>query len=126
MLLSLPNVYQSFANQVHSFYCISHIVAIVTNYSNLLYQCFSNHYQSDPVLYIISLPMITNKLPIHLPIIALVISSPLAANVLTMALGNLPIAANGLQLVPIGNDRYTEILEDQMILRLSSSVKLIT
>ena len=44
-----------------------------------------------------------------LPIIALVISSPLVANVLPiidlpMALGNLPIAGNGLPLVPLGND----------------------
>ena len=43
-----------------------------------------------------------------LPIIALVISSPLVANVLpiinlSMILGNLPIAANGLPLVSIGN-----------------------
>ena len=41
-----------------------------------------------------------------LPIIALVNSSPLVANVLPiinlpMALGNLPIAANGLPLIPI-------------------------
>ena len=48
-----------------SFYYIPHIVAIATNYSNLLYQCFTNHYQSDPVLYISSLPMIINNLPIH-------------------------------------------------------------
>ena len=45
-----------------SFYYIPHIVAIATNYSNLLYQCFTNHYQSDPVLYISSLPMIINNL----------------------------------------------------------------
>ena len=47
-----------------SFYYIAHIVAKATNYSNLLYQCFTSHYQSDPVLYITSLPMITNNLPI--------------------------------------------------------------
>ena len=46
-----------------------------------------------------------------LPIIALVISSPLVAIVLPiinllMTLGNLPIAANGLPLVPIGNERW--------------------
>ena len=77
----------------------------------MLYQCFTNHYQSDPVLYITRLPMISNTLPIYtsLPIIVLVIISPLVANVLPiinlpMALGNLPIAANGLPLVPIGND----------------------
>ena len=83
MLLSLPIVYQSFANQPHPFYYIGHIVAVATNYSNLMYQCFTNHYQSDPVLYITSLPMITNKLPIHYyQSIALVISSPLVVNVL--------------------------------------------
>ena len=58
MLLSLPVVYQSSANQPH-------IVAVATNYSNVLYQCFTNFYQSDLVLYITSLLMITNKLPIH-------------------------------------------------------------
>ena len=46
---------------------------------------------------------------LSLPIIALVISSPLVANVLAiinlpMTLGNLPIAADGLPLVLIGND----------------------
>ena len=49
MLLSLPIVYQSFANQPHPFYYIGHIFALATNYSNLMYQCFTNHYQSDPV-----------------------------------------------------------------------------
>ena len=44
----------------------------------------------------------------------MVISSPLVANVLPiinlpMALGNLPIAANGLQLVPIGNDTWAVV-----------------
>ena len=58
MLLSLLIVYQSIANQPHPFYCISHIVAVATNYSNLMYQ-------SDPVLYKTSLPMITNKLSIN-------------------------------------------------------------
>ena len=65
ILLSLPIVYQSFANLSHAFYYIGHIVALATNYSNLLFQYFTNHYQSDSVLYIISLPMITNKLLIH-------------------------------------------------------------
>ena len=68
-----------------------------------------------------SLPIWASALPIQftnyyqqfanssLPIIALVISSPLVANVspiinLPMTLGNLPIAAYGLPLVPIGND----------------------
>ena len=63
MLLSLSIVYQSFANQPHPFYYIGDIAVVATNYSNLLYQCFANYYQSDPVLYITSLPMITNKLP---------------------------------------------------------------
>ena len=62
LLLSLLNVYQSFANQPHPFYYIVHIAVIVTDYSNLLHQCFTNHYQSEPVLYITSLRMITNKL----------------------------------------------------------------
>ena len=85
-----------------SFYYIAHIVTIVTNFSNLLHQYFTNHYQSDPVLYITSLPKITNKFDnTPLPTITLVISSPLVAkfvpiNNLPMALGNLPIAANGL------------------------------
>ena len=65
LLLLLSTVYQSFANQPNSFYYTAHIVATVTNYSNLLQKCFTNHYQSDPKLYITSLPMITNKLPIH-------------------------------------------------------------
>ena len=65
MLLSLPIVYQSFANQPDPFYYIGHIVAAATNYSNLMYHCFTNDYQSDPVLYVTSLPMITNKFPIH-------------------------------------------------------------
>ena len=58
-----------------------------------------------------SLP-ITNNLPMgnaSLPILSLVISSPLVVNVLPiinlpMAMGNLPIAAKGLTLVPIGDD----------------------
>ena len=62
MLLSLSKVYQSFANQPHPFYYIGHIVVVATN---LMYQCFTKHYESDPVLYIASLPMITNKLPIQ-------------------------------------------------------------
>ena len=45
-----------------SFYYIAHIAAIATNYSNLLYQCLIDHYQSDPVLYITSLQMIKNNL----------------------------------------------------------------
>ena len=93
-----------------SFYYIPDIVAIATNYSNLLYHCFANHYQSDQVLYISSLPMIINNSPIH-HYQSLVISSPLVANVLpiinlAMALGNLPISTNGLPLVPIGNDTW--------------------
>ena len=63
MLLLLPIVYKSFANQPHFFYSIGHIVVVATNYSNLLYQHFTNDYQFHPVLYITSLPMITNKLP---------------------------------------------------------------
>ena len=40
------------------FYYTAHIVAIATNYCNLLHQYFTNHYQSDLELYITSL--ITN------------------------------------------------------------------
>ena len=100
---SLPIICQS----TLFFYYIVHIVAIATNYSNLLYQCFTNHYQSDPVLYITSLPMVTNT---SLSIMALVISCPLIfANDLPiinlpMVLGNLPIATSGLPSVRIGND----------------------
>ena len=105
---SLPIICQS----TLFFYYIVHIVAIATNYCNLLYQCFTNHYQSDPVLYITSLPMVTNT---SLSIMALVISCPLIfANDLPiinlpiinlpMVLGNLPIATNGLPSVRIGND----------------------
>ena len=106
----LPIICQS----VSYFYNIVHIVAIATNYCNLLYQRFTNHYQSDPELYITSLPMITN----NLPIITLVISSPLVANVLSiinlpMSLENSAIAANGLPLVPIGNDIW--VREDHQI-----------
>ena len=57
----LPIICQS----ISSFYYIAHIVTLATSYSNLLYQCFINHYQSNPELYITSLPMITNNLPIH-------------------------------------------------------------
>ena len=57
----LPIICQS----ASSFYYIAHIVAITTYYSNLLYQRSTNHYQSDPKLYITSLPMITNNLPIY-------------------------------------------------------------
>ena len=64
LLLLLPIIYQSFANQPHPFNYNCHNVAVATNCSNLMYQCFTNHYQSDLVLYITSLPMITNKLPI--------------------------------------------------------------
>ena len=65
MLLSLPFLYQSFSNQLHPFHCISHIVAVASNSFDLMYQCFTNYYQSHPVLYISSVPIITNKLPIH-------------------------------------------------------------
>ena len=51
MLLLLPIVYQSFANKLIFF---AHIVAIVTNSYDLLYQWFTNHYQSDPMLYMTS------------------------------------------------------------------------
>ena len=57
----LPVICQSAA----SFYYIANIVAITINYYNLLYQCFTNHYQSDSVPYISSLPMIINNFPIH-------------------------------------------------------------
>ena len=65
MLLPLPSVCQSFTNQSPPIYLITYVVAMVTNYSNWLCQCIANHYQSDPVFYIIILPMITNKSPIH-------------------------------------------------------------
>ena len=61
LLLSLPIVYQSFANQPHLFYYIGDIVAETTNYSNLMHQCFINHYQSERMFYISSLP-ITRKI----------------------------------------------------------------
>ena len=109
MLLLLPIVYQLFASQPCPFYYNGHIV-LATKCSDLLYQCFMNHYQSDPVLYITIFPMITNKLPIH--IITnhrignfLPIGSQCFTNHhLPVALENLPIAANGLPLVPIDND----------------------
>ena len=90
MLSLLPSIYQWFASQPHPFYYIAYIVAIVTNYSNLTYQCFTNHYQFNPL---------------SLPVIALLIFSSLTANVLPvinlpLAMGNLPIAANGLPIVP--------------------------
>ena len=69
MIFTNPNFlccYQSFANQPYSFHYTANIAAIIaTNYSNLLNQCFTNHNQSDPVLYSISLPVITNKFSIH-------------------------------------------------------------
>ena len=66
----------------------------MTNCSNLQYQCFTNHYQSDPLLEKTSLPMIANPL----------VASILPAINLQMTLGNLSTAANGLPLVPISND----------------------
>ena len=53
--------------------------------------------------------MITNKLRIHHYQIALVISSPLAADILPIInlpveIGNVSIASSGVPLVPIGND----------------------
>ena len=53
-------------------------------------------------------------------IIALVNSSPLVAHVLPitnlpMALGNLPIAANGLLLVPIGNNMQDSEMEPILV-----------
>ena len=36
------------------------ILLIVTNYYKLLYQCFTNNYRSDPLLYETILPAITN------------------------------------------------------------------
>ena len=65
MLLTQPNVYQSFTSQPPPFYYIAHIVAIVINHSNLFYQYFTSQYQSDPVIYITTLPMITNKFPVY-------------------------------------------------------------
>ena len=65
MLLSLPMVYQLFANQPHPFCYIDRTVAVVINCSNFLYRCFTNHYQSDQVLYITSLTMTTNKLSLY-------------------------------------------------------------
>ena len=62
MLLPLPIVYQSFANHPHAFYYIDHIVTVAINYPNLLHQSLTNHYQSNPVHYITSIPMITSKL----------------------------------------------------------------
>ena len=80
----LPTIYQSLITddlQIQ-FLCYYHVLPIICqsapflllhcldccnsdNYSNLLYHCFTNDYQSDPVFYVTSVPMITNKLPIH-------------------------------------------------------------
>ena len=54
----------------------------------------------------------------------MVISSPLVANVLPiinlpMALGNLPIAANGLQLVPIDNDTKAMVNHWELLVNFS-------
>ena len=111
--------YQLFTNHLPvsliSYY-IGHIVAVATNYSNLLYQCFTNHYQYNPVLYITHLPMITNKLPIqhyrnHIIGNFLPIGSQCFTIInLPMALGNLPIAGNGLPLVPTGSDIQVSLI----------------
>ena len=66
----------------------------MTNYSNLQYQCFTNHYQSDPLLQKTSLSMIANRL----------VASILPTINVQMALGNLSTAADGLPLVPTSND----------------------
>ena len=86
-------------------------ILLLYRYYNLLYQCFINHYQSVPVFYITILPMITNKLPSY------TITNHSVGNFLPigsqcftnhkftpMVLGNFPIAANVLPLVPIGID----------------------
>ena len=65
MLLSLPMVDQSFANQPRPFCYIDRTVAVVINCSNFLYRCFTNHYQSDQGLHISSLTMTTNILLIY-------------------------------------------------------------
>ena len=65
MLLSLPMVDQSFANQPRHFCYIDRTVAVVINCSNFLYRCFTNHYQPDQVLHISSLTMTTNILSIY-------------------------------------------------------------
>ena len=65
MLLSLPIICQQ-RIILFIILVIGHIVAVATIYSNLLYQCFTKHYQSDSVLYIISLPMITNKFRVQI------------------------------------------------------------
>ena len=58
---------------------------------------------------------------------ALVISSPLVANVLPiinlpMTLENLPIAANGLPMVPIGNDMWVAL--DNFLHEFTSEVSI--
>ena len=70
-------------------------------WSGALHNQFTNDYQE-----------IANT---SLPIIALVISSLLVANVLPIinlptTLENLPIASNGLPLVPVGNDMQAPAL----------------
>ena len=65
LCIIIPNLLPVICQSASFIYYIAHIVAIATNSSDLLYQCFTNHYQSDPEPYIFSLPMITNNLPIH-------------------------------------------------------------
>ena len=90
------------------------IVAVAINYSNLIYQCFTNHYQSDPVLYITNLPMIICWYKLPMINCQYIISNHSIDNFLPdtnvlpiinfpVALGNLHVAANGLPLVPIGS-----------------------
>ena len=100
------------------FITLAIIVAVTTDYSNLMYQCFTSHYKSDLVIYITNLPMITNT---SLAIIALVISSPLVANVLPitnlpMVIENLPIAANGLPMVPIIGNNMQHVTKTELVI----------
>ena len=107
-------VFHSFTNRLPMFYWCNFNVIIIAKclpviwqsassyYSIMLYQSFTNHYQSDPVLYKTSLPMITSKFLIHhCQSLATFCQSYIYQSIPSI---NLPITANGYPLTVIGND----------------------
>ena len=49
LFIIITNCLAVICQSASSFYYIAHITAIANNYSNFLFQYFSNHYQSDTI-----------------------------------------------------------------------------